>query len=69
MYNLRERYGDWALVTGASSCIGYMFAQRLAASGLHLVTAASSLSDLEVFGWRNQYMGVRLALNTACCSI
>jgi uncharacterized protein len=44
---LRERYGPWALVTGASDGIGREFAVRLAQAGIHVVLAARRKEVLE----------------------
>lgn len=44
---LRDRYGDWAVVTGASSGIGREFARALAAEGLSCVLTARRTERLE----------------------
>jgi short-subunit dehydrogenase len=64
----KQRFGPWALVTGASSGIGHAFAAHLAANGINLVLAARRLSILDEIGrdlaqhHRIQYRAVRVDL-------
>jgi uncharacterized protein len=47
-----DRYGPWAVITGASSGIGGGFARRLAGSGLNVVLAARRTELLSELGER-----------------
>jgi uncharacterized protein len=64
----KQRFGPWALVTGASSGIGRAFAAQLAANGINLVLAARRLSNLDEVGrdltrqHRIQYRSARVDL-------
>jgi short-subunit dehydrogenase len=48
MNTFTKNYGDWALITGASSGIGLDFARQIAAKGLNVVLTARSEDKLKV---------------------
>lgn len=61
-----ERYGPWAVVTGASDGIGKAFAHELARSGLNLVLVARQRQVLEALaGDLSQAYGVACRVHAA----
>lgn len=47
---LQDKYGPWALISGASAGLGEEFAKQLAAQGLNLVLLARRTERLEALG-------------------
>ena len=54
---LKSKYGEWALVTGATSGLGKYIALALAKSGLNLVINARNHNQLQVIAkeWQREY--------------
>ena len=47
MNKFTDKYGDWALITGASKGIGLEFSRQIAANGLNVVLVARSENSLK----------------------
>lgn len=50
MKTLKDRYGDWAMITGASGGMGEEFARQMAAQGMNLVLLARRSERLDALG-------------------
>ena len=65
---LKDKYGEWAIIAGASEGIGAAFASYLAAQGVNLVLVARRKEPLEAFASSliNQY---KIQVQCICCDL
>ncbi len=59
---LKDKYGDWAIVTGASSGIGLELATQLADSGFNLIIIARNEERLKIAGQQLMNNNIQIKL-------
>ena len=47
MNNFKQKYGPWALITGASTGIGRAISEQVAQQGLNIVAVARNQDNLD----------------------
>ncbi len=69
MKNFKKAYGDWALVTGASSGIGKAISHQLANQGVNLVAVARNENKLKTLKAELEIKGVEVLTISADLSL
>ncbi|MBI1939503.1 MAG: SDR family oxidoreductase [Ignavibacteriales bacterium] len=64
--DLKQKYGEWALVTGASSGIGEEFARRFASEGLNIILLARRKDRLEKL---SEELKLQHKIKTVVCAV
>eukprot|EP00795_Rhopilema_esculentum_P013103 gene13103-3890_t len=65
-YDFRSRYGEWAVVTGASEGIGERYCIELAKRGMNIVLISRSLSKLQKVAAKiEEFPGIKAKIITA----
>ena len=55
--NLREKYGEWGIILGATEGVGKAFAEKIASEGMSVVLVGRREEKLQELGKRNIWCG------------